>query len=189
MHVQQRVQTTKDPKGIGCPGPPLPTTPLPPHPAAVQLLQAPVDPLLHVQPPLQLPPVILDGDTRVSFLQPPGATPRPAGPRRSLQLAQDPLAQPLSCHHVLAPSPAPRCAPLPGDQGASYGPGRGRLGAGAWARLGACPTPAALGLSFPACSAKTGRYSGIKSVAVRGLGMGGVPEPLAMPGVCGAPRD
>lgn len=158
VRVQQRAQATKDPKDIGCPRAPLhpyTLTLLPPHPAAVQLLQASVDPLLHIQPPLQLPPVVLDGDTRVSFLQPPRAAPRPVGPRWRLQLAQHPLTQPLSCHRLLARAPAPLCAPLPRAQGASYWPGRGRPGAGARVRWGPGPAPAAPSLSFPSCSART----------------------------------
>jgi hypothetical protein len=75
------------------------------HPAAVQLLQASVDPLLHVQPSLQLPSVVLDRDSRVPLLQPAGAAPRAAGPRRGLQLAQHALAQPLRSHRTVTRCP------------------------------------------------------------------------------------
>ena len=80
---------------------------------------------------------------------------------------------------VPAPAPAPRCALSPGAQGTSYGPGRGRPGAGARTRRGAGPAPTAPGLSFPACSARTCRCALGKPTAVPGSGMGGVREPQA----------
>lgn len=181
----------RDPKGVGSPRPgsicprPLPSPPRAHH-AAVQLLQAPVDPLLHVQPSLQLPPVILDGDARVPLLQPPGTAPWPTGPRRRLQLAQDALAQPLSCHRAAGPSRVPRCAPSPRARGASYGPGRGWPGAGARARLEFGPAPAASGLSFSVCNARVGLCVGLRHAVVRGSGMGGDPEAQVGPCVGGS---
>lgn len=80
---------------------------------------------------------------------------------------------------VLAPAPAPRCALSPGAQGDSYGPGRGRPGAGDRTRRGAGPAPTAPGLSFPACSARTCRCALGKPAAVPDSGMGGVREPQA----------
>lgn len=157
-----------------------------PHPAAVQLLQAPVDPLLHVQPPLQLPPVVLHCDPRVSFLQPPRAAPRPAGPRRSLQLTQHPLAQPLSCHRVLAADPVPHSAPSPCTRGPLTE--RGGAGRGRGLQLpGDRPAPAVLGLSFPAFTATAGRCAaGVKPAAERSSGLGRVWEPPARLGVWGS---
>lgn len=62
------------------------------HPAPVQLVQPAVDPLLHVQPPLQLFAVVLDGD--------PGLAPLRVLTRRLLPAAHlvHPPAHPLSRH-------------------------------------------------------------------------------------------
>lgn len=62
------------------------------HPSPVQLVQSTVDPLLHVQPPLQLLPVVFDGDPGLSPLQ---ALTR--GPMTATDLT-DPPPHPLSCH-------------------------------------------------------------------------------------------
>lgn len=115
------------------------------HPAAVQLFQASVDPLLHVQSPLQLSPVVFDGDSRVPLLQPTRAAPRAAGTRRGLQLAQHALAQPLRCHHA-----AVRCLHFTLCLALGSLTGRGGAGPpGAGARvLGPAPLRPA-GLSFP----------------------------------------
>lgn len=158
-----------------------------PHPAAVQLLQAPVNPLLHVQPPLQLPPVVLDGDTRVSFLQAPGAAPRAASPRWRLQLAQHPLAQPLSCHSGPRPGPRAALCASAGAQGASYGPGRSRPGAGAWARPGASSAPVArASVSPPAArglvAAPPKARSRVQSRCARGPGVPGWARTAGAPG-------
>ena len=140
--MHQREQTTSPPS-------PPPGYPSPPHPAAVQLLQAPVDPLLHVQPPLQLSPVILDGDARVPLLQPPGAAPRPPGPRWSLQLAQHPLAQPLSCHRGPGPGPGAALCAFAGRPGDLLRAGAGPAGGGGSDSQGGRPRPDRPGPQFP----------------------------------------
>ena len=140
--MHQREQTTSPPS-------PPPGCPSPPHPAAVQLLQAPVDPLLHVQPPLQLSPVILDGDARVPLLQPPGAAPRPPGPRWSLQLAQHPLAQPLSCHRGPGPGPGAALCAFAGRPGDLLRAGAGPAGGGGSDSQGGRPRPDRPGPQFP----------------------------------------
>lgn len=62
------------------------------HPAPVQLVQSAVDPLLHIQPPLQLFAVVFDGDPRLPPLE---ALTR--GLRTATHLVHPP-AHPLSRH-------------------------------------------------------------------------------------------
>lgn len=62
------------------------------HPAPVQLVQPAVDPLLHIQPPLQLFAVVFDGDPRLPPLE---ALTR--GLRTAAHLVHPP-AHPLSRH-------------------------------------------------------------------------------------------